>query len=184
MTRDLEKEECEVLGIVRNVDLITSTLAPNLSPEIALRRKEIIKQRENDPNFFDGDKLGVEAVEILDGEGRIYITPRTYSQVVASRSIEPNKISPIDWMYTRLGNKRRGQLFVKNNDSMVNPLTQGVLVVSNPPGSRTPVGELPVIITVRGKNKYVVLPIEKYNYLRECELETALLETKKDIKEG
>ena len=41
-----------------------------------------------------------------------------------------------------------------------------------------------IIITVRGKNKYVVLPIEKYNYLRECELETALLETKRDIKEG
>ncbi len=41
-----------------------------------------------------------------------------------------------------------------------------------------------VIITVRGKNKFVVLPIEKYNYLRECELEAALLESKKDIKEG
>jgi len=41
-----------------------------------------------------------------------------------------------------------------------------------------------IIITVRGKNKYVVLPIEKYNYLRECELETALLETKRDIAEG
>jgi prevent-host-death family protein len=41
-----------------------------------------------------------------------------------------------------------------------------------------------IIITVRGKNKFVVLPIEKYNYLRECELETALLEAKRDIKEG
>jgi len=41
-----------------------------------------------------------------------------------------------------------------------------------------------VIVTVRGKNKYVVVPIEKYNYLRECELEAALLEAKKNIKEG
>ena len=41
-----------------------------------------------------------------------------------------------------------------------------------------------VIVTVRGKNKYVVLPIDKYNYLRECELEAALLEAKRDIKEG
>ena len=41
-----------------------------------------------------------------------------------------------------------------------------------------------VIITVRGKNKFVVLPIEKYIYLRECELEAALLESKRDIKEG
>lgn len=41
-----------------------------------------------------------------------------------------------------------------------------------------------VIITVRGKNKYVVLPMEKYNYLRECELEAALNESRKEIKEG
>ncbi|HOO71171.1 MAG TPA: type II toxin-antitoxin system prevent-host-death family antitoxin [Spirochaetota bacterium] len=41
-----------------------------------------------------------------------------------------------------------------------------------------------VIITVRGKNKYVVLSIEKYNYLRECELEAALHESKNDIKNG
>lgn len=41
-----------------------------------------------------------------------------------------------------------------------------------------------VIITVRGKSKFVVLPIDKYNYLRECELDAALLEAQKDIKEG
>ncbi len=41
-----------------------------------------------------------------------------------------------------------------------------------------------VIITVRGKSKYVILPIEKYNYLRECELDAALQETRNDIKTG
>jgi PHD/YefM family antitoxin component YafN of YafNO toxin-antitoxin module len=41
-----------------------------------------------------------------------------------------------------------------------------------------------VIITVRGKSRYVVLPIEKYNYLRECELEAALNESRKEVKEG
>ena len=39
-----------------------------------------------------------------------------------------------------------------------------------------------VVITVRGKNKYIVLPIEKYNHLRECELEAALHEVKKDYR--
>ena len=39
-------------------------------------------------------------------------------------------------------------------------------------------------ITVRGKSKFVVLPIDKYNKLREYELEAALEETKKDLKEG
>ena len=40
------------------------------------------------------------------------------------------------------------------------------------------------VITVRGKNKYVVLSVDEYNHLRECELEAALIETKKDITEG
>lgn len=40
------------------------------------------------------------------------------------------------------------------------------------------------IITVRGKNKFVVLPIDEYNKLREYELEAALKETKKDLQEG
>ena len=41
-----------------------------------------------------------------------------------------------------------------------------------------------VIITVRGKEKYVVLPIEEYNHLREFELDAAIIESKKDIAEG
>jgi PHD/YefM family antitoxin component YafN of YafNO toxin-antitoxin module len=40
------------------------------------------------------------------------------------------------------------------------------------------------IITVRGKNKYVVLPFERYNHLRECELESALEESKRDLENG
>ena len=40
------------------------------------------------------------------------------------------------------------------------------------------------VITVRGKSKYVVLPIEEYNYLRECELESALAQSLKDVEKG
>ena len=40
------------------------------------------------------------------------------------------------------------------------------------------------IISVRGKSKYVVMDLEHYNYLRECELEAALIQTHKEIKEG
>ena len=40
------------------------------------------------------------------------------------------------------------------------------------------------IITVRGKNKYVVLSIEEYNQLREYELEAAIKESLEDIKNG
>jgi prevent-host-death family protein len=57
--------------------------------------------------------------------------------------------------------------------------TKGVTILNDETADGTE-----VIITVRGKNKFIVLPIEKYNYLRECELEAALLESKRDIKEG
>jgi len=40
------------------------------------------------------------------------------------------------------------------------------------------------IITVRGKNKYVVISIEEYNQFREYELEAAIKESEEDIKEG
>jgi PHD/YefM family antitoxin component YafN of YafNO toxin-antitoxin module len=41
-----------------------------------------------------------------------------------------------------------------------------------------------VIITVRGKEKYVVLSIDEYNQLRELELDAAIQEARKDIREG
>jgi hypothetical protein len=40
------------------------------------------------------------------------------------------------------------------------------------------------MITVRGKKRFVVMDIEHYNYLRECELEAALLEAKNDLEKG
>ena len=40
------------------------------------------------------------------------------------------------------------------------------------------------IISVRGKQRYVVLTLEQYNYFRECELEAALVETHRDLERG
>ena len=40
------------------------------------------------------------------------------------------------------------------------------------------------IITVRGKNKYVIIGMAKYNQYLEYELNAAIMETRKDIKEG
>ncbi|MCP4337907.1 MAG: prevent-host-death protein [Desulfobulbaceae bacterium] len=39
-------------------------------------------------------------------------------------------------------------------------------------------------ISVRGKNKYVVMSIQQYQYMRECELEAALHEVREDRKTG
>jgi len=41
-----------------------------------------------------------------------------------------------------------------------------------------------VVITVRGKQKYVVMTVEEYNQLREYELSGAIIEAKNDIKNG
>ena len=38
------------------------------------------------------------------------------------------------------------------------------------------------IVSVRGKDKYVVMDLAHYHYLRECELEAALAETRANIK--
>lgn len=40
------------------------------------------------------------------------------------------------------------------------------------------------IVTVRGKDRFVVMEIAQYHYLRECELEAALAETRADIAAG
>lgn len=40
------------------------------------------------------------------------------------------------------------------------------------------------IISVRGKERFVVMDLNQYHYLRECELETALAQTKADLAAG
>ena len=37
------------------------------------------------------------------------------------------------------------------------------------------------IVSVRGRKRFVVMEIAQYNYLRECELEAALIETRTDV---
>jgi len=40
------------------------------------------------------------------------------------------------------------------------------------------------IVSVRGKDKFVVMYIAHYHYLRECELDAALAETRADLAAG
>jgi hypothetical protein len=40
------------------------------------------------------------------------------------------------------------------------------------------------IVSVRGKERFVVMEIAQYHYLRECELEAALAETRADLAAG
>jgi hypothetical protein len=40
------------------------------------------------------------------------------------------------------------------------------------------------IVSVRGKDRFVVMEIAQYHYLRECELEAALAQSKADLEAG
>jgi predicted transcriptional regulator len=45
-------------------------------------------------------------------------------------------------------------------------------------------GKQEAIVSVHGKDRFVVMEIEQYHYLRECELDAALAETRADIEAG
>jgi len=57
--------------------------------------------------------------------------------------------------------------------------TKGVSAIEDSLGKT---GE--TVITVRGKERFVVMDMEYYNYLRECELEAALNQAKAEVKSG
>lgn len=40
------------------------------------------------------------------------------------------------------------------------------------------------IVSVRGKERFVIMDLSHYHYLRECELEAALAETRADLAAG
>lgn len=46
------------------------------------------------------------------------------------------------------------------------------------------IGQLEAPVSVRGQVKYVVMSQQQYQYLRECELEAALAESKADLATG
>ena len=41
-----------------------------------------------------------------------------------------------------------------------------------------------VEISVRGRGKYVVMSVDQYQHLRECELDAALAQTKADLQDN
>ncbi|PIQ25326.1 prevent-host-death protein [bacterium (Candidatus Blackallbacteria) CG17_big_fil_post_rev_8_21_14_2_50_48_46] len=40
------------------------------------------------------------------------------------------------------------------------------------------------MVSVRGKDRFVVMDLAHYHYLRECELEAALIESRADLEAG
>jgi PHD/YefM family antitoxin component YafN of YafNO toxin-antitoxin module len=57
--------------------------------------------------------------------------------------------------------------------------TKGVSVIQN-----NLLKNQELVITVRGKEKFVVMDMKHYNYLRECELDAALNQAKTEYESG
>ena len=45
-------------------------------------------------------------------------------------------------------------------------------------------GQTEATISVRGKDRFVVMDVAQYHYLRECELEAALAQSRADLAAG
>ncbi|MBS7806343.1 hypothetical protein [Variovorax sp. PCZ-1] len=45
-------------------------------------------------------------------------------------------------------------------------------------------GQSEAVISVRGKGRFVVMDMEQYHFLRECELDAALAQSRADIAAG
>lgn len=45
-------------------------------------------------------------------------------------------------------------------------------------------GQTEATISVRGKDRFVVMDVAQYHYLRECELEAALAQSRADVAAG
>lgn len=57
--------------------------------------------------------------------------------------------------------------------------TKGVAVIEG-----ALAGQPEAVISVRGKERFVVMELAHYHYLRECELEAALAESRADLAAG
>ncbi len=45
-------------------------------------------------------------------------------------------------------------------------------------------GHTEAVVSVRGKDRFVVMDLAQYHYLRECELDAALAQTRSDLAAG
>jgi hypothetical protein len=70
-------------------------------------------------------------------------------------------------------------------DSFMSHISANDLKTKGIAAIETALGESPeAIVSVRGKDKFVVMGIAHYHYLRECELDAALAQTQVDLAAG
>ncbi|MBC8494571.1 hypothetical protein H8D36_00275 [archaeon] len=153
MARDIGHDKCDIIAMVNSVEILPITNSPELPPEIIAAAKQVNEDNQgSNPNYFDGHKVGAESIIIEGQKARLLISPnRSYSQVCVSRDLDYNpKASPMAEMYDVM---KTSDLIVltKKKPMHVNPFSQGTFLLVNPDGNKTPVEDLPVVITIRGE---------------------------------
>lgn len=72
-----------------------------------------------------------------------------------------------------------------HQDSFMSHISANDLKTKGIAAIEAALGESPeAIVSVRGKDKFVVMDIAHYHYLRECELDAALAQTQADLAAG
>jgi len=66
-----------------------------------------------------------------------------------------------------------------NNITANDLKTKGISVIQSALDQQTE-----AVISVRGKQRFVVMDVAHYQYLRECERSTAIIESKADMEAG
>ena len=86
---------------------------------------------------------------------------------------------PNSAQYVRVHSKQYDWKYAMPNIPANELKTRGVTAIEQALADSTE-----AIVSVRGKDKYVVMSFEQYSHLRTCELEAAIHETRKDLAEG
>ena len=103
-----------------------------------------------------------------------YFNVGTLIHVSKARTTLPNSVQ-----YVKLYHKQHDWKYAMPNIPANELKTRGVTAIEQALADSTE-----AIVSVRGKDKYVVMSFEQYSHLRTCELEAAIHETRKDLAEG
>ncbi len=77
------------------------------------------------------------------------------------------------------------RIIIANHGSFMSHISANELKTKGIAAIEAALGESPeAIVSVRGKDKFVVMDIAHYHYLRECELDAALAQTHADLAAG
>ena len=118
-----------------------------------------------------------ERFEFIKDNDERYAVPNWRIDIEDSESVNNNKIL-IHGIVDSIVNRMKGSVFmgaITANDLKVHGVSSIDAALRD---------QAEATISVRGRDRYVVMDMETYNHLRVCELEAALYQSRREIVEG